>query len=822
MPARYGSLPFNDALSFLKAKLNLPTQRWDDLLGAAHDRAFVVAGALHADLLADLHALVTKSREQGITLAEFKKDFETIVAQRGWTGWTGEASNAGRAWRARVIYETNLQTSYQAGRYQQMKVIADKRPYWRYRHNDAVTHPRPAHVAWDGKVLRHDDPWWSAHYPPNGFNSLVPWEGVHGKVMLGLKARYSGPIVEIIGDSGNRVCLTVYHPVLTDRGWMPAGQVCEGHNLLRYRFDLDRTAMPASAHDNDAPSRADEVFKTLEAHGLCSVPGAAFNLYGDMRFVEGDVDVVGANRDLLSRVQAEVLQFRKQIDFMLPNEQPLGVARSGSAFFSGLKDAWQCRSSHERHGFHALAETCFSFTPNQHGAFVEFNPRLFEMRRQGFSTNMETGFQFAQRDSRQVQIDDVFRNLLAGSARAFLPGSVAHFLNKLLALVPGFYPPHLKVSAQRRGSDTKPSGDLFQRFAGFIGLRGLFDGILGQNLNVSWAAGGRRPLAAGHFEGDCFAAGPYRDARIYETPSNVGGANSKAHRDIMQAHPELIELDRVKEVGIREFSGHVYDFQTKTGLILSLGGFCVSNCKCFVETLSERDIKRLGLTPTAGEDMPYSGTVERVIPRTGEVIDLPEGVDRGWDYQPGRTWWPTFEKYDYPTAEAIVEGYVKDGVMARWFDRLAGQFAVWKQEPQFSGLKGEKLIRAFRDAGRIPDEKLVMTVVTPQIQTLLNTDRKVLFVSADTMVKQMESRAGQNHAADWYETLQGMLDSAPVVTPKGDQKVICWRKNGSLWMAVVKTTKARDEVYLVSLHQTDAREVKKEVPEAEWKKLGVA
>jgi len=137
-------------------------------------------------------------------------------------------------------------------------------------------------------------------------------------------------------------------------------------------------------------------------------------------------------------------------------------------------------------------------------------------------------------------------------------------------------------------------------------------------------------------------------------------------------------------------------------------------------------------------------------------------------------------------------------------------------------LKGEKLIRAFREAGRIPDEKLVMTMVTPQIQTLLNTDRKVLFVSADTMVKQMESRAGQNHAAGWYETLQGMLDSAPVVTPKGDQKVICWRKNGSLWMAVVKTTKARDEVYLVSLHQTDAREVKKEVPEAEWKKLGVA
>ncbi|MFZ1326805.1 MAG: hypothetical protein WAT67_12445, partial [Candidatus Contendobacter sp.] len=57
-----------------------------------------------------------------------------------------------RAWRARVIYETNLQTSYAAGRYQQMKAIAGKRPYWRYRHNDAVVHPREEHLAWDGKM----------------------------------------------------------------------------------------------------------------------------------------------------------------------------------------------------------------------------------------------------------------------------------------------------------------------------------------------------------------------------------------------------------------------------------------------------------------------------------------------------------------------------------------------------------------------------------------------------------------------------------------------------------------------------------------------
>ncbi|MFO1421186.1 MAG: phage minor head protein [Candidatus Competibacteraceae bacterium] len=167
--ADYGSLPFEEALAFFRQKLNLPTQRWDDLLGAAHDRAFVVAGAMQADLLADLKGAVEKAIAEGTTLDTFRRDFERIVAERGWIGWTGEGTQAGRAWRARIIYDTNLFTSYSAGRYQQMQAIANRRPFWRYRHSDASVVPRPQHVAWDGMILRHDDPWWSQHYPPNGW-----------------------------------------------------------------------------------------------------------------------------------------------------------------------------------------------------------------------------------------------------------------------------------------------------------------------------------------------------------------------------------------------------------------------------------------------------------------------------------------------------------------------------------------------------------------------------------------------------------------------------------------------------------------------------
>lgn len=169
MPVNYGSLPFLEAIAFFRAKLNLPTQRWDDLLGAAHDRAFVVAGAMQADLLADLREAVDKAIADGTTIETFRKDFKAIVAQRGWTGWTGQGTKAGEAWRTRVIYDTNLFTSYSAGRFQQMKEVAVSRPYWRYRHSPASTDPRKEHLAWDGLILKHDDPWFTAHTPPNGF-----------------------------------------------------------------------------------------------------------------------------------------------------------------------------------------------------------------------------------------------------------------------------------------------------------------------------------------------------------------------------------------------------------------------------------------------------------------------------------------------------------------------------------------------------------------------------------------------------------------------------------------------------------------------------
>lgn len=152
-------LPFAEQIAFFRGKLNLPTAHYDDILKSAHDRVFMVAGAQQADLVQDLRTAVDGAIADGKSIQWFRERFDAAVAQYGWD-YRGP-----RDWRTRVIYTTNMATSYAAGRYEQLQHFE----YWRYKHNDSVRHPRPLHVSWDGLVLPKSDPWWQTHFPPNGW-----------------------------------------------------------------------------------------------------------------------------------------------------------------------------------------------------------------------------------------------------------------------------------------------------------------------------------------------------------------------------------------------------------------------------------------------------------------------------------------------------------------------------------------------------------------------------------------------------------------------------------------------------------------------------
>ena len=259
----HARLPFDEQIAFFRRKLSLPTQSWTDIWQSQHDVAFVVAGAARDDLVSDLRGAVDQAIAEGTTLATFRRDFDAIVAKHGWS------YKGGRSWRTEVIYGTNLRTSYAAGRYRQMKDVAERRPYWHYRHSDASERPRHDHLAWDGLVLRHDDPWWTTHYPPNGWGCKCFVEALNarGIARLGKSGPDSAPALDArtvqVGQGPSR--RTAIVPGGIDPGWAYApGQTATlGPAARRYLETSARRAPGVAAAGVAATLARDAVLDAL-------------------------------------------------------------------------------------------------------------------------------------------------------------------------------------------------------------------------------------------------------------------------------------------------------------------------------------------------------------------------------------------------------------------------------------------------------------------------------------------------------------------------------------------------------------------------------
>lgn len=58
-------------------------------------------------------------------------------------------------------------------------------------------------------------------------------------------------------------------------------------------------------------------------------------------------------------------------------------------------------------------------------------------------------------------------------------------------------------------------------------------------------------------------------------------------------------------------------------------------CKCHVRAVSKREAERLRAQGAVSEVAPDEGVQEYVNQRTGEVLQVPRGIDPGWAYNPG-------------------------------------------------------------------------------------------------------------------------------------------------------------------------------------------
>ena len=165
------------AVAFLEAKGLKRSWRWPSLWGTEHAYAFTLAGVYRLDVLAAVHQLVTEAVKNGETLEGFRGRLEERLIALGFAGPQAVTEfpegprkvDLTATWRARVIYDTNVRQAYAASRWQMIEDTAADFPALEYHHSDKVRQPRLQHLAWDGIVLPVSHPFWTTHFPPNGW-----------------------------------------------------------------------------------------------------------------------------------------------------------------------------------------------------------------------------------------------------------------------------------------------------------------------------------------------------------------------------------------------------------------------------------------------------------------------------------------------------------------------------------------------------------------------------------------------------------------------------------------------------------------------------
>lgn len=160
------------------------------------------------------------------------------------------------------------------------------------------------HASWQGKVysISGKDAKYEALIPTTGYGTgagLLGYNCVLGgthvtfaRVSAAYRREYSGEVIVIRTSGENELTVTPNHPILTTKGWVAAGSLREGDDVIcRAALNGDNAGSPQVNQDQPTIS---EVFSALSEVGIVSrLPVSSGDFHGDAS--DGEVDVVLPN-----------------------------------------------------------------------------------------------------------------------------------------------------------------------------------------------------------------------------------------------------------------------------------------------------------------------------------------------------------------------------------------------------------------------------------------------------------------------------------------------------------------------------------------------
>lgn len=303
------------------ARRNVMTrEQYDALDAAARAKAFTVAGVQAQETLTKIRDSLAENIAQGADHETWKR---AVLQDMDSGTFMSDA-------HAETVFRTNVQTAFSDG---QETVLSHPmvRSAFPYRERNAIhdDRAREEHLAMEEhgiggtNVYRADDPVFQLFRSPWSYNCVLPGNYISGRVVSALKGWYSGQAVEITTANGTKTTLTIHHPILTKSGFIAAGQINKGDDLLCHVGKGER--LRSSGHIQNSPALIEKVFESFSSMFQCKTLGT-FNLYGDEQFMMGKVEVVFPHLQCSKRLSHKT-ESENQVSFIPANNRSVTSTR---------------------------------------------------------------------------------------------------------------------------------------------------------------------------------------------------------------------------------------------------------------------------------------------------------------------------------------------------------------------------------------------------------------------------------------------------------------------------------------------------------------
>lgn len=239
------------------------------------------------------------------------------------------------------------------------------------------------------------------------------------------------------------------------------------------------------------------------------------------------------------------------------------------------------------------------------------------------------------------------------------------------------------------------------------------------------------------------------------------------------------------------------------------------NCRCSVIALAERDLKRRGMDKP-DDSSEFLVEVERPADKAGNRektigFKLPDGsvrvTDKGFDYNVGRlNYKPNLDLYPEKLAHQFAKVEMRGGEFVHDFNLLAKQVADIKQSssPEGKKLTAEQMLQV-RD-GLAKNFRFAAGILSAENKGLMKANTGTVWLSDDTLIKQFNSRDGQNFGVDEYADLPDLIHAPEYLLQAKDyQDRYTFIRQGK--MLVVKLLPK--EIFVLSFRRIKDKELKK-------------